>query len=262
MLFRRHPDGLCPACRLFGTTSYKSRVRFGFGVLNGTPEWLNNGTPITLPLLEKPRPTWSMPNEESKVPGRKFYVHHHGWKKIIEKSCSEPKTENNRTVEAVKEGSIFTFEVFFENLEPWELGLLIYSLELEPALAHKMGMGKALGFGSVKIEIEDISVRMEPCVWQNAIHCKNEWLTIGIIKQLGEWFDGELETQHIMKLRSLLKWEGIKEDIKVQYPKLEAKDDPEKWDGYKELKDKWGGDRNVLLTPWSAWNGAEETQTE
>ena len=64
-LFSIHPNGLCPACRLFGTTYYKGRVRFGFAHLSNGPKWLipgenDAGGALTLPLLERPRPTWSI----------------------------------------------------------------------------------------------------------------------------------------------------------------------------------------------------------
>ncbi len=253
MLFRRHPEGLCPACRLFGTTGYKGRVRFGFPKLKGTVKWLNDGNPITLPLLEKPRPTWSMPDDRAEVPGRKFYVHHHGWKaSVLHKQTEIKKTENNRTVEVLDKGNEFEFEVFFENLEDWELGLLIYSLELEPDLAHKLGMAKAFGFGSVKIDIKNILLRVDSNKWEDAIHCKNYYLKKGLT-QLRNWFKKESweEVEHIKDLRCLLRYDGISDDLKVRYPEL--KDDPEGFDSYEDLKEKWVNDRSILTSPWKEW---------
>ena len=52
----------------------------------------------------------------------------------------------------------FEFEVYFENLTDEELGVLIYGLELEDDLLHKIGKGKAFGFGSCKIEITNIEL--------------------------------------------------------------------------------------------------------
>ncbi len=161
-LFSTHPDGLCPACRLFGTTDYKGRVRFGFAKPQdkNSLKWYNDRQLLTLPLLESPRPTWSMPDDTYNVPGRKYYVHHNGWKAVK----NEGETKNNCTVEAIDKGSEFQFEIFFENLEEWELGLLLYSLELEPEnnLVHKMGMAKAHGFGSVQIAINKIFFSIFP----------------------------------------------------------------------------------------------------
>ena len=43
----------------------------------------------------------------------------------------------------------------FENLTDEELGVLIYAIELEDGLLHKIGKGKAFGLGSCKIEIKE-----------------------------------------------------------------------------------------------------------
>lgn len=194
--FSPHPKGLCPACHLFGTTHYKGRVSFGIA-------WLKNDRPtawyiesedndpfkggrLTLPLLERPRPTWSMPEENhdkryefggddksSEIPGRKFYIHH-PWSvdkikknQFNDKNDDKPSTEgitpnkNNRTIEPLGKGNDFDFEVRFNNLREWELGLLLYSLELEDSLAHKLGMAKAYGMGSVQIMVKELSLKNE-----------------------------------------------------------------------------------------------------
>lgn len=258
-----HPKYLCPACRLFGNTDYKGRVRFGYSRLKeGTiPKWHKGSAGdcekhLTLPLLECPRVTWSIPedNENFKVPGRKFYVHHSGWKKK-----EENRNENNRSVETLDKDNEFTFDIFFENLEKWELGLLLYGLELEPEnnLAHKMGMAKAHGFGSVQIAINKISFRVNPVMYKmaNGSRCKNRLIDIGYA-QLREW-DGTgkewYDIPRIQKLRKLLKYEN-ESTKKVEYPELEGKDG---FPGYTELgneKNWLYKDRIACLTiPWETW---------
>lgn len=258
-----HNERLCPACRLFGTTNYKGRVRFGFARSKevSIPKLHKDGAGgdgayVTLPLLACPRPTWSIPKDSAdfKVPGRKFYVHHDGWEKE-----EKNRSENNRTVEYLGEDNAFTFDVFFENLEKWELGLLLYSLELEPEnnLAHKMGMAKAHGFGSARIMINNIFFRVNPIMYKmvNGSRCKNRLIDAGYA-QLQAW-DGKGNEWHsiprIQKLRKLLKYE--KENKReVEYPKLKGTVD---LPGYDELGDykNWSyGDRVVCLTtPWSPW---------
>lgn len=51
----------------------------------------------------------------------------------------------------VKTGTIFNGRIYFENLSDIELGALLFSLDLPEGLAHKIGMAKPLGLGSVKI---------------------------------------------------------------------------------------------------------------
>jgi len=172
--FTPHPQGLCPACHLFGTPYYKGRVSFGIAELKtDTPNWLifdngKKGKGFTLPLLEKPRPTWSMPEEYSEIPGRKFYVHHSDTVEMLKKnqpntgSSEELKiSKNNRTIEALGKDNEFEFTVNYHNLRDWELGQLLYSLELEEGLAHKLGMAKAFGFGSVSISVTDLNILPE-----------------------------------------------------------------------------------------------------
>ncbi|MCK9396913.1 MAG: TIGR03986 family CRISPR-associated RAMP protein, partial [Methylobacter sp.] len=47
----------------------------------------------------------------------------------------------------------FEFSLDFNNLTEWELGLLCYALRPTDSFRHRIGMGKPLGLGSVKIDI-------------------------------------------------------------------------------------------------------------
>ena len=274
-----HPKGLCPACHLFGTTFYKSRVNFGIAWLRKSKaEWYINtddpkkGGPLTLPLLEKPRATWSMPNKQSTIPGRKFYIHHPASvDKLKQKQPASNKkdaisiTPNNRTVEAVGKGNEFEFEIKFNNLKDFELGLLLYSIELETNLAHKLGMAKAFGMGSVQIKIEDINLTETP-----EINISKKDLIIRGFKELGiENIDADLDKFHNIKdLRNVL-WfppENIKLD--VRYPGLEGKEENnKKIPGYVDFikekdpkTDKKNPDylhpddrKKILQSPWKYW---------
>lgn len=277
--FNPHPKGLCPACHLFGTTSYKSRVSFGFARLardDGKAKWYDvgeaeKGKPLTLPLLERPRPTWSMPDKCAKIPGRKFYVHH-PWS-VDEIRDNQDKdefipTKNNRTIEPLDEGNEFTFDVYFMNLDGWELGLLLYSLQLEKRLAHKLGMGKALGFGSVEIDVENVEVRNEPGKWKNKSSDEiTGWVDEGK-KKLREWFRTDWDkVKHIVDLKKFLYFLDPQEiKPKVRYPSLSIDDDKkDHFPGYVDLKRKPSKEkpnpyyvpedkRRALLTrPWAPW---------
>ena len=48
----------------------------------------------------------------------------------------------------------FIFNVHFENLTDEELKILMYSIELEKDLWHKIGRAKSYGFGSCEIKIK------------------------------------------------------------------------------------------------------------
>lgn len=49
-------------------------------------------------------------------------------------------------------GSTFQFQLRFENLTDFELGALLTAIKLKEGLAHKIGMGKPYGYGSVKFK--------------------------------------------------------------------------------------------------------------
>ena len=247
-LYQHHPEGLCPACSIFGTTFYKGRVAFGFAFpKNDKIEMLESGKHITLPLLERPRPSWSMPEPKNDIPGRKFYIHHQGWKQVVENKVKE--TINNKSIQAVQKNQEFTFEVRYENLKSWELGLLLYCLHLEPHMAHKLGTGKALGFGSIKIEINDI-VSFEK-------ECDKEKIAQEAEKKLKEFWDPDISGLEIL---FKMLFYNSNEKIMVKYPALRKKDDKtdDKKDGYEELKDEKrefapNKRRKKITDAWSWW---------
>lgn len=177
--------------RLFGTTgdntkkdeekkdelvALSGRVFFE-DAKNYKPEMIDNGNPVTLKAFGEPHPTLTTfyldnieknynENKGVSIRGRKFYWHH---KEKIGKLFSEyrksvemPKDKNgqnkfayNSSLELMDINNEFEFNVNFENLTDEELGVLIYAIELEDGLLHKVGKGKAFGFGSCKIEIKE-----------------------------------------------------------------------------------------------------------
>ncbi len=184
---------LCPACRVFGwvyqaedgevidskkRVAYAGRVRFshatllqGSGTLPATP----------LAILSSPKPTtirFYLKSKDGNIPekwtgesvnqgydgdnflrGRKFYRHH---QKVSEGSYYRAGgrcDDQNRTVrDALMPGARFTFTVCFENLASLELGALLWALEMDNKCFHRLGYAKPLGFGSVKVKIDELAV--------------------------------------------------------------------------------------------------------
>lgn len=96
------------------------------------------------------------PNE-TVIRGHKLYWHQRG--EIAKNDIEEQNTKNIETspkqytrIQPVKDQVTFRFKVHFENLSEAELGALLWALDLPPGHHHKLGMGKPLGMGSVKIE--------------------------------------------------------------------------------------------------------------
>lgn len=63
----------------------------------------------------------------------------------------EPHDTQHTVIQPIKTGVSFTGRVRFENLTEIEVGALLSALQLPEDCAHKLGMGKSLGLGSVRI---------------------------------------------------------------------------------------------------------------
>lgn len=186
-------DALCPACRVFGwvregqeeqgdpldSVAYAGRVRFSHAGLLSSAGTFD----ATLAILSSPKPTttrfYLRPAAEDRAPrdgcddsqidysceanqrlrGRKFYRHVGERLNEREYARSEgQRDDQNRTALGIeKAGGRFEFSVRFENLAPLELGALLWTLEVD-GWHHRIGFGKPLGFGSVRIRVQDLSL--------------------------------------------------------------------------------------------------------
>ena len=114
--------------------------------------------------------------------GRKQYWHHKGLEANKAKAYWHPSAEDrtqtkhdnryqeyrrpdrngqqqtdpqNRSIEGwIKPGTEFTVSLYVQNLQPEEIGALLWLLSLPESHYFKLGYGKPLGFGSVRIEID------------------------------------------------------------------------------------------------------------
>jgi CRISPR/Cas system CSM-associated protein Csm3 (group 7 of RAMP superfamily) len=96
---------------------------------------------------------WS--TQDARIRGYKQY-----WHRKTSSNLNNPNTwietgekTNSHTnpINPVSIGSTFSGRIRFENLTEAELGALLIILDLPGGCAHKLGMGKPLGLGSVKI---------------------------------------------------------------------------------------------------------------
>jgi CRISPR-associated protein (TIGR03986 family) len=81
-------------------------------------------------------------------------------KKTSRGEKEEQRDSQNRSVLAwVKSGTEFSLKIDVINLSDIELGALLYLLQLPSEHYHRLGAGKPLGFGSVRLEIVATSLR-------------------------------------------------------------------------------------------------------
>lgn len=166
----------------------KGKLRFSHALLHrfrgeDYSRW-NSGSPaqvspyhdqeVTLRILDSPKPpSPSLYFKNSHSPysgirpheltpgrhhpqGRKFYVHHRPqdhkepWKHVL---VPDDRMSQHMEVRPFKSGAEFFFHIDFDNLTRLELGLLLYSMRPEEDFRHKLGMGKSIGMGRVRIDV-------------------------------------------------------------------------------------------------------------
>ncbi|MBO9999823.1 MAG: TIGR03986 family CRISPR-associated RAMP protein [Cyanobacteria bacterium SID2] len=96
----------------------------------------------------------SKPVDETVIRGHKLY-----WHKGSDPDFKHPNPEESSDtqlteIKPVKKGVTFEFTIYFENLSDVELGALMWVLDIarDDNYRLKLGMGKPLGMGAVKIE--------------------------------------------------------------------------------------------------------------
>ncbi len=155
------------ANRIFGNLKRASRVHFSDAkVINNTNPELGEGT---IKILATPKPTTfqhyvEQVSPESNMKSRKTYNYNNteirGYKlywhnNIDEQEWKEAnpdiKEKIHTKINPLKKGTKFQGRVYFENLDDIELGILLSVLSLPEECAHKLGMGKPYGLGSIKI---------------------------------------------------------------------------------------------------------------
>ena len=179
---------LCPASRVFGwvnphekneeneINAYKSKVMVSDGAIN--KDKFKGTFETTLDILGSPKPTAIPMYLKSSDPkggsakgkyftkgydqgevtlrGRKMYLSHSNF---LKSSHKVERTKFNRTIkDAVKEENEFRFEIFFHDLTEIELGSLIWSVELEKEMQHRLGYAKPFGYGQVDIKVDSIEL--------------------------------------------------------------------------------------------------------
>ncbi len=152
-----------------------SRLRFSHALFKHWKVGRDNGSnyyldTVTLKILDSPKPPspalyfkhsngrggyigkQQLSPKRHHPQGRKFYLHQkkegNPWRTKRPKERCKQKVE----ITPVKDGAVFYFHIDFDNLSDFELGLLLYSLSPSNDFHHKLGMGKPIGLGTVKIE--------------------------------------------------------------------------------------------------------------
>ncbi len=71
--------------------------------------------------------------------------------KLADLQLPQPKDTQCTLIRPVRTGITFTARIRFDNLQDEELGAVLAALSLPPGCAHRLGMAKPLGLGSIRI---------------------------------------------------------------------------------------------------------------
>lgn len=227
-------DRLCPACQLFGTvnldekrsfqseqsakriTGLKGKLAFGRAV---AAEKAISGelNPVTLKPLGTPKLTYypfyvvdnrkqtaagrgntkfkNYDNDNIRV-GRKVYLHHQHDNLDYE---DKTPTNMNATIRPVPAGSRFHFTIHFTNLNTYELGLLLYSLNMRykgEKTGFHLGMGKSLGLGSCRLHLKEACLLNRDAHYRTFLPAGEEVLTaekIEVLERKYQYVQGAAE---------------------------------------------------------------------
>jgi CRISPR-associated protein (TIGR03986 family) len=240
--------------------AYAGRVRFSHAVL--TEDKGVYAEPMPLAVLGSPKPTttlfylrkkdgeWS--EEERKRPGsattigydgpnqlrgRKFYRHHgNSLNRLEYERAGQRRDHQNRTVRGVRvPGNVFQFTIDFRNLAPVELGALLWTLSLgEEKCFFRLGYAKPLGFGSVKLAVDQIDL-LEPGMrycslqqsgWRRAgVGERSKWVA-AFAQAMQRCYGQSLDRlPHITDLLALLS--DPVPPLPIHYPRTDVHPDPE-----------------------------------
>ncbi len=184
------------------------------------------------------------------IRGNKLYWHRSGevdkWEETNLNNLKNSSKQYTQ-INPVKKGTEFSGKIRFENLSDVELGALLFSLDLQSDCYHKIGMGKPLGLGSIKITPKlFISIRKDrynnlSSEWNNAIEASDKTTTDKlknsfekyVLEQINETSTSELwETERLKELSTMLdynKGKELEKSNKISYMSIQRKEFTERF---------------------------------
>ncbi|MEJ9152468.1 TIGR03986 family type III CRISPR-associated RAMP protein [Bacillus smithii] len=250
---------LCPACALFGMVGEKntlgSRLRFTDALVVSDLEMKKYYLPpkvlieLSTPklsatefYLEDPgKDIWNYDfagdwngkkliideNYQPMVRGRKFYWHSNKnpiWQNYT--GNNDEKLNNlNCAIRPLNKGIRFTFRIYFEQITEEELKRLLWTLSIggnESSHCHKIGMGKPIGLGSIKIKVDQVKIRKIQ-ITGGTIQYQEEERTFSL-KELEETID--LDSKQVREFLKITDFNHS--NMNITYPKgINIKDQEE-----------------------------------
>jgi len=237
---------------IFGNEkTHSSRVFFEDAYLDSEPEKILLNT-IIPKILSNPKPTcfqhyieqltdnlYNHPknlahyNSPNLIRGYKLYWHKDGkgFEETAKDAIQKHETQYTK-ITPVKEGAVFKGRIRFENLSDIELGALLFAIDLPEGCAHKIGMGKPLGLGSVQIKprlfISDRKRRYTEIFFEwNGLKDETARITEfkssfenHIMNTIGEKKTSLWDIDRMKELKTMLDFRNKPENNKTEYQEL------------------------------------------
>ena len=173
------------------------------------------------------------------IRGRKFYWHHtkkieagKNWENYRNSIETKNHDNTNSKIYFLEPLQKFEFEIDFKDLTEKELGILLYSIEVEEGKSlHKLGKAKAYGFGSCEIKIDKCLIETEKKYIffdkndSFKEYSKEEYTTQFIEEAKKEYFIDSNEREEIKELKYILNRNNILNfsNEKSSFPEIEKK---------------------------------------
>jgi len=172
---------------------------------------------------------YGTPPDETQIRGFKRYWHRGPSPDILATEKERSLEKQLTRIRPLKPGVRFRFRIHFDNLHPAELGALLWALTLPgeagKTYAHKIGMGKPLGMGAVKLSLKSLMItdrrsRYTRLFAVNAWNTADEQRDPGeyiaafekyVLDELGETNRGKRRLAELERIRMLLamhEWQG------------------------------------------------------
>lgn len=167
-LKKSHEEGLIDYSKaIFGYAgkemSYKSRVSFSDAVVVSQPKFGKEEKVV----LAEPKPSSYMDYLKGKKPDdivtynqdefelrgvKQYWLH----KKENPKNTGNGNENIGSTLRPLSKGAVFAGKIRFHNLTDDELGLLIWSIQLDKKSWMNIGKAKPYGYGNIKLDVTEI----------------------------------------------------------------------------------------------------------
>ena len=187
------------------------------------------------------------------IRGRKFYWHHtkkieagKNWENYRNSIETKNHDNTNSKIYFLEPLQKFEFEIDFKDLTEKELGILLYSIEVEEGKSlHKLGKAKAYGFGSCEIKIDKCLIETEKKYIffdkndSFKEYSKEEYTTQFIEEAKKEYFIDSNEREEIKELKYILNRNNILNfsNNKSSFPEIEKGGKPSTLNWFMNNKD-------------------------